>query len=100
MATKSNTLATIQMIGFSLIGIMMFFVPFEINGKSTIAFDHAATYLVSQQRPMAVILLFMLMIYGVVNPFLTGSWRKNLTMKVLTIFKIIGLVLATLYIAN
>lgn len=34
--------AALRLILFSLIGIFLFFVPVEINGKSTILLDHAA----------------------------------------------------------
>ena len=81
---KSNTLAVIQMTGFSLLGIVLFFVPITIGGKRTIAFDHMAGYLVNEQRTLAVILLFLLMIYGVAKPFVSGTWRSNATNMIVT----------------
>ncbi|MGM8897793.1 MULTISPECIES: YjiH family protein [unclassified Psychrobacter] len=96
----SKPVALIQLIVFSAIGLVMFFVPFTIGEKSTILFDHGATYLVTQQHTLAVFLLFLLMIYGVGKPIYDGSWRKNITNMVLTAFKIIGLVLAIMYITD
>lgn len=96
----SKPLALIQLIVFSAIGLVMFFVPFTIGEKSTILFDHGATYLVNQQHTLSVILLFMLMIFGVSKPFIDGSWRKNITHKILTVFKVLGLVLAVMYISG
>ena len=96
----SKTMALIQLIVFSAIGLVMFFVPFTIGEKSTILFDHGATYLVNQQHTLSVILLFMLMIFGVSKPFIDGSWRKNITHKILTVFKVLGLVLAVMYISG
>ena len=61
----SKPMALIQLIVFSAIGLVMFFVPFTIGEKSTILFDHGATYLVNQQHTLSVILLLMLMIFGV-----------------------------------
>ncbi|GAA0310455.1 hypothetical protein [Psychrobacter aestuarii] len=71
----SKTRGIVQLIVFSAIGLVMFFVPFTIGGKSTILFDHGATYLVSQQHTLAVILLFLLMLYGVAKPFIDKSWH-------------------------
>ncbi|WP_201576755.1 YjiH family protein [Psychrobacter immobilis] len=96
----SKPVALIQLIVFSAIGLVMFFVPFTIDEKSTILFDHGATYLVTQQHTLAVFLLFLLMIYGVGKPIYDGSWRKNITNMILTAFKIIGLVLAIMYITD
>ncbi|WP_296176075.1 YjiH family protein [Psychrobacter sp. UBA2769] len=96
----SKPMALIQLIVFSAIGLVMFFVPFTIGEKSTILFDHGATYLVNQQHTLSVILLFMLMIFGVSKPFIDGSCRKNITHKILTVFKVLGLVLAVMYISG
>ena len=96
----SKPIALIQLIVFSAIGLVMFFVPFTIGEKSTILFDHGATYLVDQQHVLSVTLLFFLMLYGVSKPLIDGSWRKNITHKILTIFKIIGLILAVMYISG
>ena len=39
----SKPIALLQLIVFSMIGLVMFFVPFTIGEKSTILFDHGAT---------------------------------------------------------
>ncbi len=96
----SKPIAILQLIVFSAIGLIAFFVPFTIGEKSTILFDHGATYLVNQQHTLAVFLLFMLMIFGVAKPFYDGSWRKNITNMVLTLFKVLGLILAILYVTD
>ncbi|WP_201568830.1 YjiH family protein [Psychrobacter sp. JCM 18900] len=96
----STPIALIQLIVFSAIGLVMFFVPFTIGEKSTILFDHGATYLVTQQHTLSVTLLFLLMLYGVSKPFIDGSWRKNITHMIMTAFKIMGLILAVMYVAD
>ena len=98
LLSKPRALA--QLIVFSIIGLVMFFVPFTIGEKSTILFDHGATYLVNQQHTLSVTLLFILMIFGVSKPFIDGSWRKNITHKILTAFKVLGLILAVMYISG
>ena len=50
----SKPIAILQLIVFSMIGLVIFFVPFTIGEKSTILFDHGATYLVNQQHTLSV----------------------------------------------
>ncbi|MDO4435272.1 MAG: YjiH family protein [Cardiobacteriaceae bacterium] len=100
MNNQSNALALIKLIGFSLLGIFLFFVPIDIGGKNTIAFDHLASYLVKEQRNMAIVLLFGLMSYGVIKPLYNKSFHLNLTNKILTVLKMAGLVLAILFMTN
>lgn len=40
------------------------------------------------------------MIYGVGKPFYDGLWRKDITNTILTVFKVIGLVLAVMYVTG
>lgn len=98
--TTQNHVALAKLIGFSALGIFLFFVPIDIGGKNTIAFDHMASYLVKEQRNLAIILLFAQMIYGIIKPFIQKTVSINLTNKVLSILKILGLILACLYITN
>ena len=98
--TTQNHVALAKLIGFSALGIFLFFVPIDIGGKNTIAFDHMASYLVKEQRNLAIILLFAQMIYGIIKPFVQKTVSINPTNKVLTILKILGLILACLYITN
>ena len=98
--TTQNHVALAKLIGFSALGIFLFCVPIDIGGKNTIAFDHMASYLVKEQRNLAIILLFAQMIYGIIKPFIQKTVSINLTNKVLSILKILGLILACLYITN
>lgn len=98
--TTQNHVALVKLIGFSALGIFLFFVPIDIGGKNTIAFDHMASYLVKEQRNLAIILLFAQMIYGIIKPFVQKTVSINLASKVLSILKILGLILACLYITN
>lgn len=99
MNNHSNQMALIKLIGFSLLGVFLFFVPIEIAGKNTIAFDHMASYLVKEQKNLAITLLFGLMAYELYKIITTKPF-KTLTQKILTTLKIIGMVLALLYITK
>lgn len=99
MNNHSNQMALIKLIGFSLLGVFLFFVPIEIAGKNTIAFDHMASYLVKEQKNLAITLLFGLMAYELYKIITTKPF-KTLTQKILTTLKIIGMVLALLHITK
>lgn len=96
----SPPLALVQLIVASVVGIVMFFVPVTIGGKSTILFDHAAGYLVREARWFAVGAFFAMMAYGALMPFVNGSWRKSLTDTVISLFKVFGLLVAIAFVAG
>lgn len=88
----------VQMVVMSAIGILMFFVPVDIGGRSTILFDHAARYVQNEFRPLALAALFAMMIYGALAPFVRGSWQKSVSERVISLFKLFGLLLAILHV--
>ncbi|MDO5090671.1 MAG: YjiH family protein [Cardiobacteriaceae bacterium] len=96
----SPQMALVQLVIASLVGIVMFFVPVTIGGKSTILFDHAASYLVREVRWFAVGAFFLMMAYGAAMPFVNGSWRKSLTDTVISLFKVFGLLVAIAFVAG
>lgn len=94
----SRSRGIFQLVIFSIIGITTFFIPFTINDKSTILFDHAASYLVNDLHTLAVGLLFILMAYGSIKPIVTGKYKESFTHAVLSFAKVVGLILAALYV--
>lgn len=95
--TRSS--AGIKLLLASLFGIAIFFIPFELAGRSTIMVDHLAGFLIAQ-RPLAVGLILLLIGYGAITPLLDGRWRARPIDRLLSLFKLIGLVLALMYVAN
>ncbi|WP_374522934.1 YjiH family protein [Hydrogenophaga sp.] len=100
--TQSGSRATalLRLIAYSTLGLVMFFLPVEIAGKSTILFDHAATWLATQQRPLAVAFVLALMVWGAASPFIKGTWRASATSTVFSLLKVLGLVLALMYLSG
>ncbi|MBW8471274.1 MAG: YjiH family protein [Thiobacillus sp.] len=90
--------AFLRLLAYSSIGLVMFFLPLEIAGKTTILFDHAATYLAQQQRSLSIALVLTLMAWGAAAPFVKGSWRTSTTTAVFSVLKVMGLVLALMYL--
>jgi len=93
-------MAALKLVIYSFIGIFFFFVPVTIGGKSTILLDHAATALATQLRPVALVLVCLLIAYGAFGPFVTGAWKKNLTEKIFSVLRLLGLVATAMYLAN
>lgn len=92
--------AGLKLVLFSLIGIVLFFVPITIGGKSTILLDHAATAISTQLRPVAIAFVCLLIAYGAIAPFVRGTWKKNVTEMIFSVLRVLGLVLAGMYLAG
>lgn len=90
--------ALLRLIAYSAIGLVMFFLPVDIGGKSTILFDHAASWLATTQRPLAIAFVLALMAWGAAAPFVQRTWRRNTTTAVFSALKVLGLVLALMYL--
>lgn len=84
----------------SSIGIFLFFVPIEWQGKNTLFIDHASSWLISQQRPLTLAFILLLMTYGAFSPFFNGQFRRGWGNKLFTLIKIAGLGLAVLYLTR
>ncbi|HGY5238977.1 TPA: YjiH family protein [Aeromonas salmonicida subsp. pectinolytica] len=99
LIAPTRSAAGIKLLLASLFGIAIFFIPFELAGRSTIMVDHLAGFLIAQ-RPLAVGLILLLIGYGAITPLLDGRWCARPIDRLLSLFKLIGLVLALMYVAN
>ena len=97
---RSRGPALFRLIAYSAIGIFMFFVPITIGGKSTIPLDHAARAVVTYARPAAIAFVCLLIAYGAIAPFVTGSWSRNVTERVFSVLRLLGLALTAMYLAG
>ncbi|MGU3575264.1 YjiH family protein [Brucellaceae bacterium C25G] len=96
----SRGVAALKLIIYSFIGIFFFFVPVTIGDKSTILLDHAATALATHLRPVALVVVTLLIAYGALWPFITGTWKKNITEKIFSVLRLLGLILTAMYLVN
>jgi len=94
----SRPRALARLLGYSLIGLLLFFVPFEIAGRSTILLDHAASALQLHARPLVIGVALLFMLYGALAPWLDGSWRRSLTHSVFSVLKVCGLLIGAAYL--
>lgn len=65
----------LKILFFSGIGVLFFFIPIGIGGKSTILLDHATGFITKSARPLAIVLLLLLMTYGAVEPFYKAALK-------------------------
>ena len=101
MERKTRTSAAPKFIICSLLGIFMFFISITFNGKSTIPLDHLTTIVRNAlgATVQGYIVLIVVAI-GAILPFVEKTWNKSAKDKIFTVFKLIGLVCAILYVFN
>lgn len=95
---NSGLAPLIKLIVYSAIGIIFFFVPVTIGGRSTIPLDHAATAIATQMRPLAITFVCLLIAYGAIAPFERGDWNRNLTATIFSLLRVLGLLLTIAYL--
>lgn len=98
--TVSQGRALARLLGCSLVGLLVFFLPFELDGRSTILLDHAASALQLHARPLVIGLALLFMLYGSLQPLIGGSWRSSLTHAVFSALKLLGLAIGLAYLAG
>lgn len=83
---------------FSFIGVFTFFIPITINGTSSIPLDHIVTFI---QKSMPVLIPYyalIIIILGAAYPFFNKSWNKDSINIGLSLFKIIGVIVALMLV--
>ncbi len=99
MADKKYSMITrIKFLIFSLIGIIVFFVPITLSGKSTILLDHMVGFVKTNLSSVTPYYAFIVIILGAIIPFVNKSWNKSKVDIVFSIFKIVGVVVALMAI--
>lgn len=94
--THTHTLT--RLLGYSLIGLVLFFLPVDIAGKSTILLDHAASFLLKEARPLVIGIALVLMAYGAIHPWVSGAWRHNAVAMVFSVLKVLGLAIGIAFL--
>ncbi len=81
----------IKLVLCTVIGVFMFFVPIEVNGKNSIPLDHLVGWLKTLLGPAVAWLMLAIIVFGTIRPFYTGSWKESLTKTVFAFLNILGL---------
>lgn len=82
----------LKFIIFSLIGIVAFFVPFQIGDTRSIPIDLISRYIIENLPVVVAYYALLMMFVGAVAPFFDKSWNKNTLERVYTLIKILGFV--------
>lgn len=90
----------LKFVIFSMIGIFMFFIPIEWNGKSSIPLDHFVTWVRNIVGKGASYYVLILVMLGAIHPFYKKTWKKNAVEAVITLFKVLGAIATIMVIFN
>lgn len=75
----------------SALGILIFFVPVEIGGRSTILLDHMVT---GARSWLGGFYALALIAAGAAYPLIRGYWNRNVTERIFTALKLLGVMAA------
>ncbi|WP_136246561.1 YjiH family protein [Halomonas borealis] len=78
----------------SLLGILIFFVPITLGGRSTIALDHMVGGVRALLGDADGLYAVAMIVAGAAYPLLTGRWRRSVTERVFSVLKVAGVVAA------
>lgn len=82
-----------KFLGYSVIGIFMFFISITINGKTTIPIDHLVTALKGLSSSGAGFYGLVVIILGGLYPFYKKTWNKNKVTLVFSLLKLLGILI-------
>lgn len=94
---KKNSTNGTNMVKFfiySFIGAFTFFIPITINGTSTIPLDHMVTFVQENLTVAVPYYILLVIIFGALYPFVNKSWNKDAVNMGLSMFKVIGMIVA------
>ncbi|MBZ9685255.1 YjiH family protein [Clostridium estertheticum] len=97
-ATRTSDI--FKFVGYSVIGIFMFFITITINGKTTIPIDHVVTALKGLSGGGGGIYGLIVIILGGVYPFYKKTWNKDKVTLVFSILKLLGIVIGFMAFFN
>ncbi|MEH7346612.1 YjiH family protein [Bacillus sp. JJ1532] len=96
----STPVNVLKFFAFSLIGIFTFFIPITVNGVSSIPLDHLMSWIRSALPSLVPIYTLIVIFIGAAYPFIKGFWRGNTYNTIFSLLKIVGAVVALMYILN
>ncbi|MNW27429.1 Nucleoside recognition [compost metagenome] len=88
---QSTLPVVLRFVIYSLIGILFFFLPITINGKSTIPLDHLVTWIQTAAAPVVPYIILLMLVSGTVFPFVTGGWKASKVRGIFAFLNIFGL---------
>lgn len=96
----SRNVALAKFIIFSGLGIFMFFVNIEINGKNVIPIQHVINFVKATCGPVIPYYALAMVAFGAIYPIVTKAYKRSTFDLVFTIAKAFGLVIALMAITG
>lgn len=99
--SQRQTLAKTPMWPFflySTIGAFAFFIPFSVDGESSILLDHIVTFIQNNVADVLPYYALAVIAAGAAYPFVSGTWRRSLTDTVFSAFKVVGLLVGVMLV--
>ncbi|KUG57173.1 histidine transporter [Serinicoccus chungangensis] len=87
-----------KFVVYSAVGVLMFFVPVTLGGRSTIPLDHVVSWLREAVPAVLPWYALALILAGAVQPWVTGSWRRSTTDLVFSLARVVGLVVGVMLV--
>lgn len=84
-----------KFLGYSLFGVLMFFCPVTIAGKSTIPVDHIISFITTKLLQPARVYILVIMYLGAVLPFVRKNWNKDAMTIFFSVAKVCGAAVGT-----
>lgn len=101
MTARVSPWLILKFAGLSVLGILLFFVPFTLNGKNTIALDHLVTMATSPRYlPFATAYIGVIVLAGCTLAVTTGKWRTSAFDALLTSLKLLAIPLLAFHLLN
>lgn len=89
-----------RFIVYPLLGVLLYFIPFTINGESTILLAHASNWIERTFRVFIPYITLIVVLYGSIEPFLAKRWNKSITELIFAILKVLGFGVAVMAVFN
>lgn len=83
---------------FSIIGIILFFIPIQIGKDNTIIVDHIHLGIRSLLGDLTAYYALIIIIMGAILPVIRMDFKKSFTDCILVIFKLLGAVIGIMYV--
>ncbi|MBB3191769.1 YjiH family protein [Halomonas cerina] len=95
-AHRHSSATVLKLFLPSLLGVLIFFVPLTLGGKTTIPLDHMVTGAKALLGGASGYYALTLIVAGAIYPLYKGIWRRSLTDVIFTVLKFAGILTAVL----
>ncbi|ATJ82938.1 YjiH family protein [Halomonas beimenensis] len=95
-ARRHSSATVLKLFLPSLLGVLIFFVPLTLGGRTTIPLDHMVTGAKALLGGASGYYALALIVAGALYPFYKGIWRRSLTDVIFTVLKFAGILTAVL----